>query len=303
MAVTLSVGGNARINYVGARSIKVKTTADGAQGIIDFTLINPPSIPAVEDAIVLVDGATTLYDGTVRLVKLRQVKTNVFVDVSGQDDADPAGVPTAAAFGLSDTPNGSTTYGWLDFTYQTESTSGNIKSTGVATILQPGLAPGQNFFVTSTNYGLSAQQFTIQQVEVSYFKASAPFYTISFGDPLVRLANVVREIPEGSITTTMISDNAISTPKLQAYAVTTLSNDGATVVIDENGITIEDGYLTFPFPGGENLLLNSGFELGPYVAAQSSHTWTLTADFTGSTVRAVTNITTSNGLALTASTY
>lgn len=303
MAVTLTVGGNARIDYTRHGSVKVRTTADGQQGVLDFTLVDPPTIPAVEDAATLVDGATTLYDGFIRSVMLRQIRDTVYVEVSCQDDAVAVGLPTAAAFGLSDTPDEVTTYGFRELTLRTDSISGSIKTTGVAVIDQPGLAPGENFNVTSVNYGLTAQEFTIQQIEVTYTKETAPVYAITFGDPLVRLSQVVRNIPDGSITSTMIGEHAIKTEHLTAYAVQTVSNDGASVVIDENGITITDGYLNFPFPGGENAVQNSGFELGAFVAALTNHVWTTTANFNDTDVRAVTNITVSDGLALTGSTY
>jgi hypothetical protein len=175
--------------------------------------------------------------------------------------------------------------------------------TGVATIFQPGLVAGHAVLVTSANYGLTAQEFTIQQIDTTYEKETAPVFTLYFGDPLVRLANVVRSIPDGYITTTMIADDAISTPKLQANAVKTFSNEGATVTIDENGITIEDGYLNFPFPGGENVLRNSGFELGDFVAASSTYLWTSSTEWTASAVRTRTNITEGTSLTLTGSTY
>lgn len=303
MAVTLTIGGNARIDYAGNKSFKVKTTADGGQGVLDVSLIDPPTVPAVEDAVVLADGATTLYSGKVRLVKLRQMKTHVFVDLSCQNDADPAGLPTAAPFEISDAPSPPTSYGFRTLTLQTESTSGNIKTSGVAVIDQAGITAGMNVKITSANYGLTAREMTVQTVEVTYERATAPVYAISFGDPIVTLARIVREIPAGAITETMISDGAISTPKLQAYAVQTVSNEGATVTIDAAGITIKEGALNFPFPGGENLLLNSGFELGPYVAAPGSHTWTVATDWSTTRVRAATNLTEGTTLTMTASSY
>jgi hypothetical protein len=303
MAITLTIGGNARISYVAAKTLKTSTKADGSQGTLDVTLINPPTVPSVEDAIILADGATTLYSGTVRVVKLSQKKTNVWAQLSCQDDADPTGVPTAASFNLSDTPNNTTTFGFMSLGIQIDSIDGNIKTTGTAIIDKGGLVPGQNFQVTSANYGLSAAEYTIQEVAITYELGTVPIYTISFGDPIVRLAQVVRDIPDGYITETMISDKAISTPKLQAYSVTTLSNDGATVVIDENGITIDDGALNFNFPGGENVVLNSGFELGAFVAAPSSHTWTVATDWSTTRVRTTTNTTEGTELTLTGGTY
>ena len=55
-------------------------------------------------------------------------------------------------------------------------------------------------------------------------------------------------------------------------------------------------------PGGHNLLQNSSFELADFTSAASTKTWDASGDFTGTQIATV-NVTTSGGLAQTASTY
>lgn len=253
MAVTLTIAATDQTNYLGARSLKIRKTADGAQGTLDATLIAPVTLPAVEDHITFVDGATTVYEGTVRVVKRRAVKGTVFVDIACQDDAAAAGVPGTSAFNLSDAPNGTTTFGYQNLQVQTESVDdGTAKTTYTLDMWEPGLIAGDNIFLTAADYSLSAVEVTIQQIEVTYVKETAPVYSLTLGDALVRLENVVRDIPEGSITRTMISDGAISTPKLDALAVTA-DKLAAELILASLIKTAESGYRVELDPDGIRL--------------------------------------------------
>lgn len=78
------------------------------------------------------------------------------------------------------------------------------------------------------------------------------------------------------------------------------ADSGATTdVLDSTGLnatSITRGIL----PGGPNLLKNGSFELTAFVAAASTKTWDVTADFTGTQVSA-TNVTNSNAITSSAS--
>lgn len=70
------------------------------------------------------------------------------------------------------------------------------------------------------------------------------------------------------------------------------------------GILIDANPDLTPIPGGHNVILNSGFEMGGYVAAPSTHTWDLAADWNTSRVGTGSNVSTnSENISLTGNTY
>ena len=138
------------------------------------------------------------------------------------------------------------TYGYRDLSV-TLSTNldATTTTTGVCTIEHAGLWPGMTFTLTNANRGYSAQSFSVTNVTVTWLTGAIPEYRIEFGDPLVTMSVWIASqgaIPgPDSITTTMITDDAVSTPKLQANSVTA----GKLLVGDFS-----------------NLVTNAGFESG-----------------------------------------
>ena len=241
MALAVTIDATDQVSYLKDKSLSIKTTADASQGVADLTLIDPVVMPAVGDAISIDDGATNYHTGTVRSVGLSEYKDSVFVKVSSQDDYVASGVPDTAPFDLSDSPNYSTTYPYQNLALVTRNLdAAGEQTTGSCTVFQPGLAVNQNVHVTSTNYGLSAVEYYIQQTALKFDTPSSPRWEIAFGDPLVRLSDVVQEIDDGVITTTMISDGAISTPKIQAGSITA-DKLSATLLLASKIMTAEDG--------------------------------------------------------------
>lgn len=90
---------------------------------------------------------------------------------------------------------------------------------------------------------------------------------------------------------------------LAAWVDLTLSLPGMPRILADGTIVDED--FAGALPGGHNVILNSGFELGNFTAVgtTSTVTWDIAADWSGSHVRAVTNLTEGGSLTITAGTY
>lgn len=194
MALALTIAGVDRISSLRWGTLKLKVTADGAQGILDCQLVNFK--PNDDDTVVLTDGATTYYDGNVRSIDIQEFKSGTyFTTISCQDDATLPGVPGTAAFNLSDTPNFTTTFPYKDLSYKQLSARGSsyssLETSGTISTYQPGLLVNTNIQITSANAGLSATTFHIKEIATQWENDTTPLFTLSFGDSPVRLVDTI----------------------------------------------------------------------------------------------------------------
>ena len=176
-------------------------------------------MPALGDA-VTVD--TPAWSGTVANVQedTDDRGTVIFAKVTATN-TDTAGA-SAAPFGLSDSPNGSTTFG-----YRKISRSRVARTTGDETRLElecweEGLLPGQTVQLTNVLFGYSADDFTIVDCQVGWDRDDHAVYRIHLGDAIVTM-KVWLATPEAGILPidhTKITDGEVTTPKLAANAVT-----------------------------------------------------------------------------------
>jgi hypothetical protein len=246
----IELGANATLIVAGAdvtseladRSLKVHTGTHGnSLGTAGATLNDPASLPAVEDAIDVYAGAgadyARLFRGLVRVVDVTEYRGgHVFAAISAQDSGPDTGTPSAAPWGLSDNPNGTTTHGYESLRVTTRTTEGGAaKTTAVVSVREDGLYPALNVELTSANNGLTAEELTIVEMDVSWPQADAPLYRLTLGEALVKLAQVMahQALEDDVITSTMISDGAISTPKLAANAVTAAKIAAGTITATE----------------------------------------------------------------------
>lgn len=251
-AATLIVAGADVTGELARNSLRVRQATHGnSLGTLDARLNDPARLPVTEDTVDLYVGLVRRYRGAVRATNAeawtRPAGDYLFANFGAQDDGPDGVLPTTAPFDLSDTPNGTTTHGYQGISRATRTTEGGSPLTTYAvTTRETGLWAGQNVELTSAVYGLSAQEFTIREVSVSWPQPNAPTYQLVLGDPLVRLQQLVTEpnLPDDYITETHISDGAISTPKLAAEAVIArVANIGGTVVIGPDGIAMSAGQI------------------------------------------------------------
>lgn len=260
--LTLVVNGVDVTAELAVRSLGIHVAAHGnSRGTLDAKLNDPVADPVTEQTVAAYAGARRLFDGLVRTVDLDEHNPGAhhFAKFSAQDAGPDLGIPSAAPFGLSDNPNGSTTMGYRRLRKMTRTTEGGaVKTTYTVTYIGDGLWSNMNLPLTSVILGLSAEELTIVDAQVKWPTSDTPEYAFELGEATVKLAQLVEEvtaIAPGSITQTEISDGAISTPKLAANAVTTekldaaaviskLINVGDTVEIDELGIRVTDGLIT-----------------------------------------------------------
>ena len=182
-------------------------------------------------------------------------------------NADTAGA-SAGPFGLSDTPDGSTTFGWDAGTFEVETTE-NLDASGsthgMATIREEGLWPGMTFPLTCADLGYSATDFTVTDVVVTWFNGT-PRYAITFGDPLVTMSVWLNSASAGilPITRTKITDGEVTTPKLAANGVTTDKLDAGSVTADKMivggyGVTLDNpGFETGDLTGWVEVAVSGG---------------------------------------------
>jgi hypothetical protein len=168
-----------------------------------------------------------------------------------------------APWALSDAPSPPTSYAYRDLTYTLSRTADGDTTQAHLTCYQPGLWPGMTVALTSANYGLTAANFTVNEVTVTWLNLTHWEYQVDLGDPLVTMSVWANSDSAGilPITRTKITDGEVTTPKLAANAVTTdkldanvvvanVANIGGTVVIDSTGVAITGGAMTVKNPGG-----------------------------------------------------
>jgi hypothetical protein len=137
-----------------------------------------------------------------------------------------------APFGLSDSPNDTTTFGYADFTYTTDE-NGDI--TGTLKCWQPGLYAGMAVQITKALIGWSAQSYMITEIQTRLISGSLSNtdliaeYMVSFGTiPKSQITNEL--IRSGRvITTARIADLAVTNAKIESCAIDKLTAGNITV--------------------------------------------------------------------------
>ena len=174
VAPAAAVDQSAFIEY-GSMTMKLNT--------LDFALIDPATMPAIGDNVTV---TTPSWSGKVvsvapsDIVNLASGHKLVRVTATNATVATPASAP----YGLSDAPNGSTTFGYRALAVVNTLTAAGVYSVyGTLTTQTLGFAPGQTFNLTSSNLGYSAQAFLITNVTITWDGAASisPSYFIEFG--------------------------------------------------------------------------------------------------------------------------
>lgn len=191
MALTLTIGGTDQSAYIRAQSMSLKLAT------FDLTLVDPAVMPVLDDAVELTDPA---WSGTVKAVEISDAVergAHVFVRITAGNDATPGGGD--APFGLSDTPDNATTFGYRRLiTREVHNLDDTVETSGSCTVFEPGLEPGQTLAITSANHGFAADEFTITEVVTTWPTTEAnPVYAVSFGSPIVTLTDWVRDVGGG----------------------------------------------------------------------------------------------------------
>ena len=306
---TLIVNGEDVTGYLAAGSLSVHVGTQGnSLGTLDAKLNDPASVPALDAQVDMYAGTVRLFRGDSKAVNTDEYRGgHLFVTLSAQDTGPDGSNPTAAPFGLSDAPNGSTTFGYESLRALSRTTEGGSpKTTYQASYRGAGLWAGMNVEITSTNHGLSADEFTVVEATLQYPARNAPLYLLTLGDPIVKLAQIIADgelIPDGAITSTKISDGAISTPKLAANAVTAAKIEAGTITateiasgaitsakfataaqapgvlnstgyveIDSTGVAITNGALSVTNPGGTVIIDGSSDMFRIVATGTLSHT-------------------------------
>ncbi len=185
--VYLTVAGVAQRSFIryGTLTLKLQT--------LDFALIDPATIPALGDAVTLVSQGVVnpSWSGTVVAVTKADIvdlaSGHKLITVTAKNSS--TATVTAAPFNLSDTPNGTTTFGYRGLVvHSTQNTDGSTPTMGNCTVFQPGLGPGMTFNLTSSNLGYSAQAFSIANVTITWGDLEVPIYLIEFGNIPIPLA-------------------------------------------------------------------------------------------------------------------
>jgi hypothetical protein len=218
----------------------------------DFTLKSPATVPALGDTVTVV---TPTWSGTVVSVAnseppRKQAARLVHITATNAD------VPGASAgpWALSDAPSPTSSYGYRDLTYTLSRTPSGDTTQAHLTCFQSGLWPAMTVALTSANYGLTAANFTVSEVTITWLSLTHQEYQIDLGDPLVTLSVWAASDTGGilPITRTKITDGEVITPKLATNAVTSDKIDAGAVTADKLSIGT----------AGMAPLTNPGFELG-----------------------------------------
>lgn len=245
--MTLVVNGADVTDELAVRSLSIHVGTHGnSLGTLDARLNDPVADPATEQTVACYTGALRLFEGLVRAVELDEHNPGAhhFAKFSAQDAGPDLGLPSAAPFGLSDNPNGSTTMGYRRLRKMARTTEGGAeKVTYTVTYIGDGLWSNMNVQLTSVILGLSAEELTIVDATVKWSTSDAPEYAFEVGEATVKLAQLVEDvtaIAPGAITATEISDGAISTPKLAANAVTAAKIEAEAITTEkiDVGVTV-----------------------------------------------------------------
>ncbi len=213
MALVLTIGVTDQTAFIRHESMTLKFST------LDLALVNPAVVPAIDDAVTLADPT---WSGVVTAVKVRTTvdkgtHKTVTITATNTDVA----VASAAPIGLSDTPNGTTTFAYAELnTSRQKDRQGATTLTGSLITYTAGIWPAMTFQLTSAAQGFSAQDFTARDVTVTWIKSGSPRYRIDFGDPIVTMSVWMNSSLSGTIDTTKITDGSVTTPKLAAGAVT-----------------------------------------------------------------------------------
>ncbi len=165
---------------------------------LDFTLIDPVTMPALHDPVAL---DVPEWHGRVSTVESHPFKSangtsHHYVLVTCTNKLTPGTVD--APFGISDAPNHTTTYPYKDLVYtqtladQTDLATAEHRLT--ATVYQPGLLPGQTLQVTCAIEGLSTTDFIITEMQTTWLRSNAAEYHIGAsveGVPPVTLGGLI----------------------------------------------------------------------------------------------------------------
>ena len=155
-----------------------------ALNTLDFTLYDPSTVPALGDTVDVTDPD---WSGiVVNVEETPDVRGNVlFVKVTATN-TDTAGA-SAAPFGLSDTPNGTTTFGYRNISRASVRTdTGDSVRVGLE-CWEEGLLPGQTVALTSALLGYSADDFTMVDCQVGWDRDDHAVYKIHLGDAIVTM--------------------------------------------------------------------------------------------------------------------
>ena len=181
---------------------------------LDATLMDPTSIPMLGDDVWCENPtwAGTVTSVTVDDKDLHDGHLWVKVTATNEDEA----AASAAPFGLVDTAGD---YRRLQLTRTLHDGAEEVRGT-LETFL-PGLLPGMTFQLTADSHNLAAADFTITDVGVNWLMPETPLFRIAFGDAIVTMSVWVNSTASGifPITSTRITDGAVTTPKLAANAV------------------------------------------------------------------------------------
>ena len=168
----------------------------------------------------------------------------------------------AAAFGLSDTPNGSTTFGYRDFRLEVSQEAAGSETRISLVTFTPGLHAGEVVELTNALHGYSADDFSINEISTEYLKDGSPIFHLALGDPKVKLSVWLDTAAQDSvlpITSTKITDGAVTTPKIAANAVTAAKITAGTITATEiaNGTVTATRLRAPPLPGATSPLARS----------------------------------------------
>jgi hypothetical protein len=188
------VGGVDQTSHVQDRTLGLKLHT------ADFTLIDPATMPVLHDS-VGVD--TPEWHGRVSTVESYPFKAasgteHHYVKVTATNKVVAAS--DTAPFGLSDTPDYSTTYPFKDLVVirtladQTDLSTAELRVQG--TIYQPGLVPGMTVGITCSVESLSAEPVIVTEMTVSWLDSTNAVYHMEFSDsgvPPVTLGQVISD--------------------------------------------------------------------------------------------------------------
>lgn len=248
--VFLTIGTTNQTAFIKDQSLTLRLNT------FDLTLVSPNTVPVVGDRVFL---QSPEWDGVVVRVGTTVYGSATYVSVSASNTYEAVASP--APFGLSDTPDNVTTFGFADLEVVSARTEEGDETTGSCTVFRAGLRPGMTFTLTSVKHGLAAQSFTVQDATVTWPTYAAPVTTVTFGAPIVTMSVWVNSVGNaGEITGTRITDGSVTTPKLAANAVTASKIAANTITASEiDALDLSATQLTLRGPGGSTALDAGGF--------------------------------------------